>query len=281
MNKKSLLLILSFATLLSVSCGKNSQNDSDVATVDSTAMQENLEQEEINEMASVINGVSECLDSIQMQEHMIFNAKEGTTNKQKILEQLKSFKELLARKESQINALMAKNKNMSSSDKKTIQNLQKMVNYLSEQLVDKSKQVESLQESVQRKDAKIDELRYSNNELSNESEYLKEQNYQQDKQLNTCYYVVGSKSELKEAGLLKTKLFSKKVNSENIDKKLFKQIDKRSFKKLVIDSKSPKIFSNNPPSSYTITKNDDGTSTLEIIDSEKFWGVSSFLIIQK
>jgi chromosome segregation ATPase len=76
-----------------------------------------------------------------------------------------------------------------------------MVDFISSQLAEKTKQVESLELAVQNKDAKIDELRYGLNELSKESEYLKEQNYQQDREMNRVYYIVASKNELKDLAL--------------------------------------------------------------------------------
>lgn len=276
--KKIFIFAFMFVATCFVSCNKQTQAGDSAA--DSTSV-EVLQEEEIDRMSSLINEVSSCIDSIQIQENLIFNAKEGTTDREKMLIQLRSLKDLLARKQSQINALTAEKDNISASSKKTIQNLQKMVDFISSQLAEKTKQVESLELAVQNKDAKIDELRYGLNELSKESEYLKEQNYQQDREMNRVYYIVASKNELKDLGLLKTKALSKKVLSENIDKNLFKVADKRSLKTIAIDDKNAKVLTNNPESSYTITKNGDGTATLEITDVEKFWAISPYLIIQK
>lgn len=250
--------------------------------VDSTAVvNEELESAEVDAMADIINEVSASLASIEAQENMIYKAAEGETDKEKILNQLNAFKTLLAEKQSQIKDLSKKNTVLSESSKKTIQNLQKMVEFLEKQLVAKTHQIEKMAELLNNKDAKIDEFRYSINELSNESEYLKDQNYEQDKKLNTVYYIVASKKDLKDSGLLKSNMFSKKVNNDNIDNSLFKKADKRNLNKIDIPSKSPKILTNNPTSSYTLTENEDGTSTLKITDPEKFWSISSYLIIQE
>ena len=274
------VLCLLFAAGMVCSCG-GGEATGEGGNGDSIVLEEPLVNEEVLEMSVLINEVALCLDSIQVQEKTLYASLEGAGSKEDILVQLRGFKDLLTRKQSQIDALTAQNKSLTESSKSTIQNLQKMVEYLTDQMAEKSKQIESLEESLQRKDAKIDELRYNVNALSQESDYLKEQNFQQDVELNAVYYIVDTKSNLKDAGLLKTGLFSKKVKNENIDKSLFKKADKRSFKQLVIDVKSPKILTNNPADSYTITKNDDGTTTLLITDSDKFWNVSSYLIIQK
>lgn len=242
---------------------------------------EQLQEEEIDGMLALINEVSSCIDSIQIQEKMIYESKEGDTSKDKMLVQLHSFKELLAQKQAQIDALTSKNTALSSSSKKTIQNLEKMIDFINVQLVEKAKQMESLEAAIQNKDAKIDELRYGLNELSKESEYLKEQNYQQDRELNSVYYIVGTKKELKEMGLLKSNLFGKKVQAESIDKTNFKKADRRGLTKISIGEKSATVLTSNPAGSYTITTAEDGTAVLEITDADKFWSISPFLIIQK
>ncbi|MBO7068160.1 MAG: hypothetical protein J6W52_05720 [Bacteroidaceae bacterium] len=277
MKKKVLFLSLLSITLF-YSCNKQSQPAEQTADV-SAPETEVLQEEEISKISSFISEVSSCLDSIQIQEKMIFDNKEGVTDKAKILLQLRTFKDLLARKQARINALTAENSSLSSS-KKTIQDLQKMVDFINAQLVEKEKQIESLETLVQKKDAKIDELRYGLHELSKESEYLKEQNYQQDRELNAVYYVVGTKKELKAMGLLKSS-FSKKVLQENINKDSFKKADKRGLKTIPVASKKASVLTNNPKSSYTITAKEDGTWVLEITDSEKFWSVSPYLIIQQ
>lgn len=280
--KSSMLIVMiaiGFASL--VSCGNNKNAQSADGSDSTAVVSEQLEDQEVAEMSEFINSVSACLDSVQVQENMIFNHPEGTTDKQHMLAQLRAFKELLARKQQQISDLTAKNKAQDKKSKQTIANLQKMVDYLNAQLAEKTARIAELEELVQKKDVKIDELRYNVTMLSEESDYLKEQNYQQDKELNKRYYCVGTKKELSEKGLLKGGfLKKKKVDNAAIDKSLFKTVDVRSFKTLKLQSKKPKLMSGNPEGSYTIEKNDDGTSTLTIVDADKFWNASSFLIIE-
>lgn len=278
---KKIFLVVAIAMLIGITSCKNQAAQSDNEQTDTTeVVQEPLETAEVDAMSDFINEVSMSLDSIEIQEKMIYKMTEGETDKQKILNQLSSFKKLLAEKQNRISELSKKNDILSESSKKTIQNLQKMVDFLEKQLVAKTQQIEKLEDLLTKKDAKIDEFRYSINELTNESDYLKEQNYQQDKQLNTVYYIVATKKELKESGILKSNLFSKKVNNDNIDNNLFKKADKRNLTKIEIPSKSPKLLTNNPTTSYSLEQNSDGTSTLTITDIEKFWSVSPYLIIQ-
>lgn len=275
--KKQFILLSLFCITMLFSCNKQTQSTD--MTTDEAPAQEVLEPEEINKMVSLINEVSSCLDSIQIQEKMIFEQKEGVTDNDKVLIQVRSLKELLDRKQAQINALTAENGSLSASEKVSAMNLQKMVDFINNQLSEKSEKMEQIEDLLHRKDVKIDELRYGLGSLREQTEYLKEQNYQQDRQLNAVYYVIGTKKELKAMGLLKSTA-SKKLLTENFDKSKFKKADKRGLKTIALDKKKVTLLTNNPASAYTITTEGDKT-VLTITDSGKFWAASPFLIIQQ
>ena len=259
--------------------GKSGSSDAlaDI-TSDSTLVNEALAQEEVQEMEGVINALSACLDSIQVQENLLFKADENAS-KQQVLERLRAFKDLLGRKQAEINNLTANNK----SNKATIANLNKMVDFLKQELETKTKQIAKLEEAVEKKDARISELRYDLNVVTQEREYLADQNYEQDKQLNQVFYIIADKKELKELGLVERAGFlgKKTANMSNIDQSKFIKKDMRGLSSLNIDSKKPKLLTPKPESSYTLEKNEDGTSTLTITDPKTFWAASPYLIIQK
>ena len=275
--KKVTLLSLVIVAMLFAACS-NQKTDASQGENDSTAVVEKLEQEEVDNMVEIINAMSAAMDSIQIQEKMIFNMQEGTPKNQ-VIAKLKAFQELLASKQAEIDKLNIENK----SQKNTIANLKKMVAFLQGELDAKSKQIENMVELMEKKDASISSLRYNLNEKEKEADYLKDQNFEQDQQLNTVYYIIGTKDELKEKGLTKGGgLFTKKkADYANIDKSHFTKRDMRGLDKIIIDSKKAKIITEKPVSSYTLTKNEDGTTTLTITDKEAFWKASPFLIIQK
>lgn len=279
MVKKILFFILMAANMAFVGCSKGAGGtDSDATKNDSVSQlaDVSLETSEVDYMVDIVNAVASCLDSIQLQEQLIFNLSEETP-KEQIVARLSSFKKLLAEKQLQINELAGQNK----SNKVALANFQKMVEYLQQQLAEKTEQIAQLEDAVQNKNAKISELRYNINTLTAESDYLKDQNYEQDKLLNQAFYIVAAKKELKELGLLEGGALSKKrANYANIDKTQFKKVDIRGFEKLVINSKKPKLITEKPEGSYTLSENGDGTSTLRITDAKAFWSASPYLIIQ-
>lgn len=275
--KKLFFLVAVATTVTFYSCKDSAKTGEAVALTDSTLVDEPLVNQEVEDMVALINNVAGVLDSIQVQEKMLFKEQEGDS-KEQVLERLSAFKDLLARKQARINQLSGANK----SNKLAIANLQKIVDFLNQQLEEKTARIAKLEELVEKKDISISELRYDVNQLSAESEYLKDQNYEQDKQLNSVFYIVAEKKELKELGLLEGGALSKKrANYANIDQTKFIKKDMRGFETLVIESKSPKLITAKPESSYELTKNNDGTTTLKITDAKAFWAASPYLIIQK
>ncbi|MDR1729190.1 MAG: hypothetical protein LBR52_00805 [Prevotellaceae bacterium] len=97
----------------------------------------------------------------------------------------------------------------------------------------------------------------------------------QDEELNTGWYIVGKKSDLKAKGLKEGALKTAKINKNN-----FKKIDIREFTELKIDSKSPELYSSHPASSYTLEKQANKTTILKIKDYKSFWSNTNTLIIE-
>ena len=64
------------------------------------------------------------------------------------------------------------------------------------------------------------------------------------------------------------------------DASAFTRIDLRSTTTFRIPDKKPEILSTVPEGSYTLTRNDDGSSMLTVTDPAKFWSLSKYLVIK-
>lgn len=262
------------------------------------------EAEAISQLTASIDEISANLDVIATQEAMLCKTTEHANKKSKIIQQIKGLGALLTEKQNQIDKLLSeKVKKVDAPDYKanaTIENLYKMIEFLSSQLKEKGNRVNQLEQVANRKDVTVDQLkyivmnqassvdamRYRFNMAALEREYaqLKAKEKQRAREMKVSdkvYYVVADKETLKEKGLVKTSLFSKKVDNNNITKEQFTEADSKELKTLTINSTAPKLLSQNPEGSYTLTENEDGTTTLTITDAEKFWNVSRYLIIQE
>ena len=273
------ILVVGFVFTALVACDKLSNFANQVfGGADMEMLNEaSLQEQEVEQMTSMLKSVALSLDSIQAQELMLTQFDESTP-KDTMLLQLRTLREMLDRKKAEI-ALMTAD---IVSNKGAIALLNRVLEYLNLQLEEKSANIAKFEENVRTREAKIAELRDRVDVLTVESGNLKAKNNEQEKRLNEVFYLVGTKNELKNLGLLSGNALSKKrANYSNINNSEFHRVDARSFNTLVIDSKSPKLLTEKPASSYTLTKNGDGTTTLKITNAKEFWESSPYLIIMQ
>ena len=261
------------------------------------------EAEAISQLTASIDEISANLDAISSQEAMLCKTTEHTDKKSKIIQQIRGLGALLKEKQNQIDKLLnekVKKVDTPAAPNPTIENLYKMIEFLSSQLKEKGERVTQLEQVASRKDVTVNQLKYIVMNQANSVDAMRyrfnmaalEREYAQlkakeklrakeEKESNKVYYIIANKETLKERGLLKTSLFSKKIDNNNVTKEQFTEDNSQELKTLTINSTTPKLLSQNPEGSYTLTQNEDGTTTLTITDPEKFWNVSRYLIIQE
>lgn len=279
---KKLFFIVCCAVLLVTGCkdGKNSPESTNVHLADSLNEVIAQRDSEINDMMGTFNEVQEGLRQISEAEGRVALAKngEGTSSKQKMKEdiqfiaaQMKKNKELIAKLQKKLEGSSLN----ATQLKKTIEGLQA-------QLVEKEKQLQALREELDKKDIHIMELDESVNNLNtnvsnlkNESQKKTETINAQDKQLNTAWYVFGTKKELKGQRILE----NGKVMNGNFNKNYFTKIDIRNTTEIKLYSKSAKLMTAHPSSSYTLVRDANKQYTLRITNPHIFWSTSKYLVV--
>ena len=98
----------------------------------------------------------------------------------------------------------------------------------------------------------------------------------QDKQLNTAWYACGTEKELKGQQIL----VKGKVLQGNFNKDYFTKIDIRVDNTIKLYSKSAKLLTTHPSSSYTLQPDANKQLTLRITDPQAFWSTSKYLVVQ-
>ena len=279
---KKLFFIVCCAALLVTGCkdGKNSPESTNVHLADSLNEVIAQRDSEINDMMGTFNEVQEGLRQISEAEGRVALAKsgEGASSKQKMKEdiqfiaaQMKKNKELIAQLQKKLEGSSLN----ATQLKKTIEGLQA-------QLVEKEKQLQTLREELDKKDIHIMELDESVNNLNtnvsnlkNESQKKTETINAQDKQLNTAWYVFGTKKELKGQRILE----NGKVMNGNFNKNYFTNIDIRNTTEIKLYSKSAKLMTAHPSSSYTLVRDANKQYTLRITNPQIFWSTSKYLVV--
>ena len=67
---------------------------------------------------------------------------------------------------------------------------------------------------------------------------------------------------------------------QSFNRSYLTEVDIRKLHSIPLGSKSAKILTNHPASSYTLEKDADKKYTLQITDPASFWSISRYLVIQ-
>jgi chromosome segregation ATPase len=243
---------------------------------------------EMDEMLSILNAIEDDIKSIRDTENFLDIRKDSELTGSK-REQMKNnmnvIAETLKRNRQKLSELQKKLDagNIRSSA------LQKTIDRLTNDITEKTELIAKLQNDLDRKDLQItqlsDKVEVLNTDIGilkdvNESQSIRIDN--QDKALNIVYFCFGTKKELKEQNILSGGgLFSKsKALQEDFNKDYFIAIDKRQVTAIPLYASKAKIKTNHPKGSYNYFKDAEGNLTLEIEDVDRFWSLSSYLVIE-
>jgi hypothetical protein len=130
-------------------------------------------------------------------------------------------------------------------------------------------------------DTKVSEMGKNIEDLSTDNKTKETKIKEQDDAIHTAWYVFGTRDELKQQRIITTDgLFSQqRVLQRDFNKNYFVRIDARNTKSIPLYSSHAKILTNHPKSSYTLEK-ENGNFVLLIVDTDEFWSVSKYLVIE-
>lgn len=235
---------------------------------------------EIDDMMATMNDIQEGFRAINEAEERVTIAKdgEGATSVERIREnmefiqgQMQQNRELISKLRNQLRQSSVKTDQM----RRTLENL-------TQQLEEKDNQLRQLQAELEAKDLQIGELNQQVNTLSGNVSHLQEESSQktqtitsQDKQLNTAWFVYGTKKELKEQHIIE----DGKVLRSNFNREYFTKIDIRIDKEIRLYSRSANILTAHPQSSYTLQQDANKQYILRITNPQLFWSTSKYLVV--
>lgn len=277
------LVFMAVIALMLGACGdKGSMSSSEMAqAIDSLQQLNNQKDQEINDMLSTMNDIEEGFRQINEAQGRVTVAREGegASRQARIRENM-----LFIQQTMQQNAeLIAKLKERLNASSIKSEQLAKIVENLTAQLEEKNDELTKLREELAAKDVHIAELDEQVAVLSEDVSSLKDENRQkeetinqQDQQLNTAWYVFGTKKELKQNNILK----NGEVLQEDFNKSYFTEIDIRNDKEIQLKSRDAKILTTHPKGSYTLERDENKQYVLRITNPTQFWSTSRYLVVQ-
>ena len=265
-----------------VGCQDNKSKVDGAVTAERDSLNKVIAQKdnEINDIMSTFNQIEEGLREIGQAEGRISVARdgEGASRTQRIAENMQFIQQTMQQNRELIDKLRMQLRESSINGEQ----LKKTIESLALQLEEKDKELQQLRAELDAKDIhimdldeKIANLNTNVSNLSSESAKKTETINAQDKQLHSAWFVFGTKKELKQQQILK----DGKVLQGNFNKEYFTKVDIRVDKEIKLYSRSAKMLTSHPSSSYTLQRDANKQYVLRITDPQLFWSTSKYLVI--
>lgn len=281
MNRLFVLLLMA-AALGVTSCQEKKVQEKDDSQEKVDSLQRIIVQKdnEIDDMMGTMNEIQTGLQQISEAENRVsvMGSSEGYKGSQRIKDDMAFISQQMKRNRELVSKLRQQLRESSVKGDR----LKETINGLVQQLDAKDRELQQLRAELDQKNIHIAELDNTVNNLNTSVNNLTEEGNEksktiaaQDKQLNTAWYVFGTKKELKDQHIIE----SGKVLQSNFNKSYFTKLDIRIDKEIKLYSKSASIMTNHPAGSYTLQKDANKQYVLRITNPDSFWSTSKYLVI--
>lgn len=278
-----IILCLSIA-LGCVSCVSRKEHEQLRADYDSLALINILYQDEAYETDSLVASIIATFQEISNIEGMInvntLNPQRPASEQVRIRHHVKMLSERLEESNSAIDLLIKR----LDGNKHYSLRMQGIVTQLKTQLLAQQTRAEQVAEesigklrSLSNLEERIKTLRSQSQRITaqNESEYQRLRAVEDS--LNTVYYAMGTKYDLREMRLLSKQ---DRVNVDNAELSYLTKQDRRRLREVNMMSKTARLLTIHPQKSYKFSPDDQGALVLEIIDPQAFWQYSQIMIVE-
>lgn len=235
---------------------------------------------QINNMMATMNEIQEGFNEISEAENRVnlIQDDERADKASQIKEDIKFIADRMQQNRELIKKLQGQ---LRDSDFKS-QELKKVIANMLRQLDEKDQQLQQLRAELDAKNIHIAELDETISNLNNNVTELKSESDEksqiinnQETQLNTAWYVFGTRPELKDQRIL----MGDKVLQQNFNKNYFTKIDIRVTREIKLYSKSARLLTSHPAGSYELTRDNNKMYTLTITNPQLFWSTSKYLVV--
>lgn len=269
--------------LLSMTACDNKKSEDNANTEKTDSLTRIIAQKdnEINDMLSTLNEIQEGFRQISAAENRVTLAKDGeTTNR---ASQIRNDMNFIAQTMKHNRELIAKLQKQVREGSIAAEQLKTTIENLTSELEERNKEIAVLRDELAQKDVRITELDQTVTTLNEDVAQLRTATEEQsntinnqDRQIHTAWYVFGTKKELTQNRVLE----KGRVLQSNFNRNYFTKIDIRVDKEIRLYSKSAKILTSHPASSYTLQRDASKQYVLRITNPEVFWSTSKYLVVQ-
>ena len=269
-------------------CHNKSENTESQVLTPTTADSLRVALADQDSLLSLMNEVADGMAQIKQMENILSSSNdltaESSDRRQQIRNDMQVIQQTLQMRRDRLAELEKKIQNSSSNNA----TLQKSIATLRRQIADQESTIGQLRGELEKAHIHIEQLTANVDSLNTEVASVTAAKDQAEQtattltnELNTCYYAIGSKQELKDHKLIQTGFLRKtKIMPEDFEMNYFTTGDKRTLNSIDLHSRKAKVLTNQPADSYTITDAPNGNKVLKIQNPARFWSVSNYLVIQ-
>lgn len=281
------LIINAIFAIFMSSCNDKSRIDEQQTLMETSKQELANALQERDELLSLVKDITTNLNQIKHLENIVTftesQSSENPAQRSQILSDISKMRKTLQKRREQLSEYESKLQESS----KNASDLNVIVSALRRQLDLQADEMDNLRfqllnanERICVLNNEVDSLNMTVAEVSGNLDAVQAASIRLENEMNTCYYVIASKSQLKEHQILETGFLRKsKLLKGDFDKGFFVIGDKRNLTSLDLKSKKIKIHTSHPEDSYRIIETEK-QKTLTIISPEKFWSLTNYLVIQ-
>jgi len=247
----------------------------------------------INDMLSSFQEIENTLNAISEKEQILSISQEGElteSQREAVINDINALGNVLAENRNKIADL---EKKLSASGIEA-SSLRKKVKQLNNELETRWTEIQALETRMAEKDAQIADL-VGRVDSVVESLNQRDQTIEATRtelvatstaltkttnRMNQAYMITGTRKELKEKGLLDTRLIGPSTLNESLTDEGFRPLDIRETKTIPLAASKPELITFHPQGSYKVIEGGKaGTASLEITNADEFWKVSKYLVV--
>ncbi len=280
--KKLIYSAVAVALTLASCDNQQAKIDSLSAKLDSLQAVSDLKDSSMGMLAETMADIQNNISAIKEKEGIISVSLAEGAGQDQIQNDLEAIRQALENNKKKVASLRAQLSKATKNNKE----LEAIISTLNTQIEQQNAEIAKLNNMLEEKDIEIGFLNNAVIRLSTSVDSLATAKEDVDQKLATAtdnietgYYIVGTKSDLKEKGLLETGLFKGKKATGNVDESLFTKVNVTELTSLPLNVKKAQVVSTHPEDSYTLDEDSEGFITLNIKDKVAFWKTSKYLII--
>lgn len=235
----------------------------------------------------LLNDITDGMNQIKDLEKILSNSSDLTAESQSRKDQIKNDmiaiqQALQERRErlAELEAKLKKSQGYSATLQRTVDNLKAEIANQETTISTLRNDLAVAKIQIADLGTKVDSLNTTVANVTEEKVKAEEATTTAINELNTCYYAIGTKKELKEAKIIETGFLRKtKLLQADFQQNYFTKGDKRTLTTIPTHAKKAKVITNMPEGSYDIQAV-DGFKVINVTNPEKFWSMSNYLVIQ-